>query len=66
MDGAIEGIVLRKNKKNNKGHVDMVGISVLYVVKDLEDGQNLRKWGGKFEKELNIYTYSFVKSSGIR
>ncbi len=41
MDGAIEGIVLCKDEQNNEGHVDMMRISVLYVVKYLEDGQHL-------------------------
>lgn len=43
MDGAIEGIILCKNEENNKGHVDMMRISLFYMVKDLEDGQHLRK-----------------------
>lgn len=43
MDGAIEGIILREDEQNNEGHVDMMRISVLHVVKDLEDGQHLRE-----------------------
>lgn len=43
MDGAIEGVVFSKDEQNNEGHVDMVRISVLHVVKDLEDGQHLRE-----------------------
>lgn len=49
MDGAIEGIILCKDEENNEGHVDMMRISVLHVVKDLKDGQHLR--GSVGEKE---------------
>lgn len=55
MDGAIEGIVLCKNEKNNEGHVDMMRISFLYVVKDLEDGQHLRGRGGEQDEGLSIW-----------
>lgn len=41
MDGAIEGVVLCKNEKNDEGHVDVVGISVLHMIQDLKDGQHL-------------------------
>lgn len=49
VDGAIEGIILGKDEQYNEGHVDMVRISVLHVVKDLEDGQHLR--GRQEERE---------------
>lgn len=49
VDGAIEGIILCKDEQNNEGHVDMMRISVLHVVKDLEDGQHLR--GGQAGQE---------------
>lgn len=42
VDGAIEGVILCENEQNNERHVDVMGISVLHVVKDLEDGQDLR------------------------
>lgn len=48
MDGAIEGIVLCEDEQNNEGHVDMMRVSVLHVVKDLQDGQHLR--GRKTER----------------
>ena len=54
MDGAIEGIILCKNQENNEGHVDMMRISFLYMVKDLKDGQHLRGRGGEQEKGLSI------------
>lgn len=47
VDGAIEGIILCENEQNNERHVDVMRISVLHMVKDLEDGQDLR---GKQEK----------------
>lgn len=49
VDGAIEGIVLCKDEQNNEGHVDMMRISVLHMVKDLEDGQDLRGREGERE-----------------
>lgn len=52
MDGAIEGIVLCENEENNKGHIDMVRISVFNVVKDLQDGHNLRETRKKMEKRF--------------
>ncbi len=54
MDGAIEGIVLCKDEQNNEGHVDMVRISVLYVVKYLEDGQHLWGRAGEQEEEAKL------------
>lgn len=42
VDGAIEGVILCENEQNNERHVDVMGISVLHMVKDLEDGQDLR------------------------
>ena len=47
MDGAIEGIVFSENEENNEGHVDVMRVSFLYVVKDLQDGQHLRGRGGR-------------------
>lgn len=38
VDGAVEGVVLREDEKDDEGHVDVMRISVLHVVKDLEDG----------------------------
>lgn len=49
VDGAIKGIILGKDEQYNEGHVDMMRISVLHVVKDLEDGQHLR--GRQEERE---------------
>ena len=43
VDGAVEGVVLCEDEEDNEGHVDMMRISVLHVVKDLEDGQHLRR-----------------------
>lgn len=54
MDGAIEGVVLRKNEENNEGHVYMMRISVLHVVKDLEDGQHLRGRVGEQKEGLSM------------
>lgn len=48
VDGTIESIILCENEQNNEGHVDVMRISVLHMVKDLQDGQNL---SGKQEKE---------------
>lgn len=48
VDGTIESIVLCENEQNNEGHVDVMRISVLHMVKDLQDRQNL---SGKQEKE---------------
>lgn len=42
MDGAIEGVVLSEDEQNDEGHVDVMGVSVLHVVQDLQDGQHLR------------------------
>lgn len=55
MDGAVESIVLCQDEENDKGHVDVMRISFLYVVKDLEYGQHLRQTAGK-EKESNMYS----------
>lgn len=38
MDGPIEGVIFCKDEEDNEGHVDMMRISVLHVVKDLKDG----------------------------
>lgn len=51
VDGAIEGIVLSEDEQNNEGHVDMVRISVLHMVKDLEDGQHLKGREGESGRE---------------
>lgn len=48
VDGAIESIILCENEQDNEGHVDVMRIPVLHMVKDLQDGQNL---SGKQEKE---------------
>ena len=55
MDGAIEGIILSKNEENNEGHVDMMRISFLNMVKDFKDGQYLRERPGEQEKRLSIH-----------
>lgn len=55
MDGPVESIVLCQDEENDKGHVDVMRISFLYVVKDLEYGQHLRQTAGK-EKESNMYS----------
>lgn len=60
VDGAIEGIILCENEQNNERHVDVMRISVLHMVKDLEDGQNLR---GKQGKEAEcVSLVAFIKS----
>lgn len=51
VDGAIEGIVLGEDEQNNKGHVHMMRVSVLHVVKDLKDGHHLRRREGEQEEE---------------
>lgn len=43
VDGTIESIILGENQQNNEGHVDVMRISVLHVIKDLQDGQNLSR-----------------------
>lgn len=47
VDGAIEGVVLSQNEEDDERHVDVVGIPVLHVVEDLQDGQHLRGGGGR-------------------
>lgn len=42
MDGTIEGIILGEDEENNEGHVDMMWISLLYMVKNIEDGEDLK------------------------
>lgn len=41
VDGAVERIVLRQDEQDDEGHVDVVGVPVLHVVQDLQDGQHL-------------------------
>lgn len=43
MDGTIEGIILRKDEENDEGHIDMMRVSFLNVVKDLKNRQHLRE-----------------------
>lgn len=67
MDGAIEGVVLCKDEEDNEGHVDMMRISILHVVKDLEDGQHLRGREGEEEEGLSVCVgvvseMTFIKS----
>lgn len=52
MDGPVESIVLCQDEENDKGHVDVMRISFLYVVKDLEYGQHLRQTAGKGVKHV--------------
>lgn len=54
MDGTIESIILCENEQNNEGHVDVMRISVLHMVKNLQDGQNL---SGKEEKEAEYVSH---------
>lgn len=49
VDGTIESIILCEDEQNNEGHVDVMRIPVLHMVKDLQDGQNL---SGRQEKEV--------------
>lgn len=41
VDGAIEGVVLSEDEQNDEGHVDVMRVSVLHMVQDLQDGQHL-------------------------
>lgn len=42
VDGTIEGVVLGEDEQDDEGHVDVMRVSVLHVVQDLQDGQHLR------------------------
>lgn len=55
VDGTIESIILCENEQNNEGHVDVVGVSVLHMVKDLQDGQNLSR---EEDKESEYVSHS--------
>lgn len=48
MDGTVEGIILRKDEENDEGHVDMMRISFLDVVKDLKNRQHLGRHMDKY------------------
>lgn len=54
MDGTIKGIVLSKDEENDEGHVDMMRISFLNVVKDLKNRQYLRERVREYEEGLSI------------
>lgn len=62
VDGAIEGIILCEDEQNNEGHIDMMRISVLHMVKDLQDGQHLRGRQGEQEKGVEHVLRHYRKS----
>lgn len=65
MDGAIEGIIFCKDEENDEGHVDMMRISFLHMVKDLEDGQHLRGTVREQEEGLSmcdVVAITFIRS----
>lgn len=64
MDGTIEGIILRKDEENDEGHVDMMGISFLDMVKDLKNRQHLRERVGEFEEGLRMC--AGVSETGVK